>query len=240
MISVHGYAGDVGQIKMMLPYYLHHRCPVCILSPEDSPITREMLPLRRELGFRHAGKRAYVGQLSLDRQIEHLKVLLQHPKEYNWFLMNDSDSVVLSAKLPAYLFSEPETVWSNVVSDAMHDAHRPPDYPWPHLAFQPPYFMSRRAIERMLTVADSVKADPHTPFIDWCMMAWSVKAGLVYRSYPEGASAPTNIGSEAMRMMTELVDRHGRFFIHSVKSAESLKVLAWARIAYLKRHKLTP
>lgn len=239
MVVVCGYSGDAHQIRTLMPYYLHHRCPILILSPEDSPILPTQLQIRKELGFRQGGKRAYIGQLSLDRQIAHLKLMLTMPPEYKYFLAHDSDSVVLDPRLPNYLYSEPDVLWSNIVSDAMHDPHRPADYPWPHLAFQPPYFMSRTTIERLLTVADSIKADPHTPFIDWCMMAWAVAAKIPYKNFPDGASCSTAPG-EGLRVMTELVDRSGRYIIHSVKTAESLKQLAWARIAYKKRFKITP
>lgn len=238
MVVVCGYAGDAHQIRTLMPYYLHHRCPILVLSPSDAAITPSQLPMRKEIGYRTGGKRAYIGQLSLDRQIEHFRLMLSMPEQYKYFLANDSDSVVLEPTLPRYLYDEPDTVWANIVSDAMHDAHRAADYPWPHLAFQPPYFFSRNSIRRILEVADLVKADPHTPFIDWCMMAWTVKAGLSYKNFPEGASCSTAPG-EGMRVMTELVDRHGRYFIHSVKTAEALSKLAWARVAFKRRFKLS-
>jgi hypothetical protein len=234
MVVVCGYAGDAHQIRNLMPYYLHHRCPVLILSPSDSPITPQQLPIRRELGFLTGGKRAYTGQESLDRQIEHMRLMLRCPAEYKFFLAHDSDSVVLSQELPSYIYNEPDVLWSNEVSDAMHDPHRPADYSYPHLAFQPPYFMSRGVIERLLSVAPAVKADPHTPFIDWAMMAWAVKAGIPHKNFIEGASCPTTPGY-GIDTMKELVERHGRYFVHSVKTPEALKTLVWARVAFKNR-----
>jgi hypothetical protein len=233
MVAVCGYSGDAHQIRTLMPYYLHHKCPILILSPSDSPILPQQLPTRRELGFKTGGKRAYVGQDSLDRQIEHLKILLTMPAQYRCFLVHDSDSVVLEPQLPKYLLDEPDVVWANIVSDAMHDKNRAADYPYPHLAFQPPYFLSRTSIHKILSVANEVKADPNTPFIDWCMMAWSVRAGLPYKNFPEGASCPTTPGL-GISTMSELVRRHGRYLIHSVKTAEALRTLAWDRVAFRK------
>lgn len=238
MVVVCGYEGDAHQIRTLMPYYLHHRCPILILSPNDAPIRPAQLPVRRELGFRTGGKRAYTGQDSLDRQAEHLKIMLSAPPEYKYFLAHDSDSVILDSAIPNYCYAEPDTLWTNIVSDAMHDPHRAADYPWPHLAFQPPYFMSRNTILRLVAAAAEIKADPHTPFIDWCMMAWAVKAGITYKNFPEGASCPTTPGL-GIQTMHDLVANHGRYIVHSVKTAEALKDLAWARLAFKRRFKLT-
>lgn len=240
LVAVCGYAGDAHQIRNLMPYYIHHRCPVCIMSPEDAPITGAQISPRRELGFFSAGHRAYIGQESLDRQILHLRHLLRHPAEYKYFLVHDSDSVILDSRIPSYLYQSPEVVWSNIVSDAMHDHQRPPGYPWPHLAFQPPYFLSRSSVQKLVNVAAGVPADPATPFLDWAMMAWTVAAGLSYQSFPDGASLPTSPGSSSFDRMYELVDRHGKYVLHSIKAPESLKSLAWARLKFKQRFKKTP
>lgn len=242
LVVICGYAGDAHQINTLLPYFVHHKRHILVLSPDDAPILPKHLYLRdiKNISFQTGGKRAYTGQLSLDRQIEHMKILLQTPGDFKTFLMHDSDSVVLSSVLPNYLYNEPDVLWSNVVSDAMHDPHRPAGYPWPHLAFQPPYFTSRATLQKLVDVGPTVSADSHTPFIDWAMMAWAVRAGIPWKNYPDGASAPTTPGSDALRMMTELAGRHGRYILHSVKTPLALKQLAWARVEFLKRFKKTP
>lgn len=230
LVVVCGYQGDEQQIKDLLPYYTHHQCPVLVLSPVDAPVFIKHQQVKNKSG----GKRCYVGQESLDRQIAHLRLALQEP--YQYFLFNDSDSVVLSSKLPGYLYSKPNQLWSNIVSDAMHDERRPKDYKYPHLAFQPPYFMNRHVIERLLMVADKIKACPETPFIDWAMMAWCVEANLPYENFPDGCSCPSNRGPGAgYDVMYELVRRHGKYILHSIKRRDVLLEMANARLAYLKK-----
>jgi len=241
LVSVHGYAGDLHQIRWLLPYYLHHQCPVAICAPEDSPITSSILSPRKEIRYINAGKRAYIGQLSLDRQAIHLQKLLE-AGPYQWFLMNDSDSVCLSPRLPDYLFADPSIVWSNVVSDEMHP--RAATYPFPRLAFQPPYFMSRSCVEKLVEVAPRVPADvdgieARTPFIDWCMMAWSIRAGLGYRSFPDGISVPTNEDNRAScDCMDNEVQHNGKIFLHSVKRREMILRVAYSRLRYKKSHNI--
>src|SRR5712672_3244855 len=96
LVSVHCYAGDQHQVKDFLPWYIHHECPVIIMSPEDSPVTISPHICH------HAGRRAYIGQESLDRQRKHLEILLDYP--YDFFLLNDSDSFCVSSELPKYLY----------------------------------------------------------------------------------------------------------------------------------------
>jgi hypothetical protein len=230
-VVVCGYAGDEHQIRQNLPYYLHHGCPVLILSPLDAPIHIKHPNVKCKSG----GKRAYIGKDSLDRQAIHLKLMLDEPFQY--FLANDADSVVLSSRLPGYLYAEPNILWSNEVSDAMHDDKRPAGYPYPHLAYQPPYFMNRHVIERLLVGAKDTECDPSTPFIDWCMMSWAHNAGLAHRNFPDGASCPTS-DAYSFHVMDDLVRRHGRYFLHSIKKREVLLALAHSRLAFLKKKPL--
>ena len=234
-VSIHGYAGDVGQIKFMWPYYLHHRCPVLVMSPEDSPITLRDLPGnfgRADVKCLQGGVRAYVGEPSLIRQRIHMELLLQTP--FQWFLMNDSDSVCLSPQLPDYLYSEPSVVWSNVVSDEMHP--REDGYEFPRLAFQPPYFLHRTAMEKLVQAAPTVAVNPRTPFIDWCMMSWCVKAGLPYRGFPDGCSCPTNNYPPGIECMTDAVRNRGATMLHAIKRREELLIMAGARVHYKRTH----
>jgi len=176
------YEGDAHQLYM--PGYLQHGCPVTVLSPDDS---RVVVP---GADCQHAGKRAYIGQESLDRQRDHLKLLLSYPE--NFFLIHDSDSIMLDAKIPDYLYAEPDVVWSNQVNDDIPEHQSTFEPGWPHVAFQPPYFLSRRTIEAMLAVADDprVQASPVMPFIDYYMVQLTMVAGLQWKRFEDCLSCP--------------------------------------------------
>jgi hypothetical protein len=238
LVTVHGYSGDAAQVKMLMPYYKHHGCPVMVLSPDDAPITPELVGGDLTgVEFIYSGKRAYIHQLSLDRQLLHLKAMYNDPRKFEWFLANDSDSVVLISELPRYLYSEKETVWSNRLCDRIPNRVREPGYPWPELAFQPPYFFSRYALEKIIEAGEVVKADPVTPFIDWCMMAWTVRAGLSHRPFPEGASCGTPPRSDGLANMVHLVTHEGKFFLHAIKDQESFHNIIYARLAHMNKQK---
>ncbi len=151
-----------------MPWHEAHGLPICILSPEDSPVT--FLPSVR------LGKRAYIGQASLDRQLLHLRYLLAQP--YDFYLMHDSDSLCLSAKIPEFIFTE-DTFFSNEVVDPR--PHPTPGFP--KLAFQPSYAMSRGILEKIVAVAPSVAADLVCPYIDNIVMRWVCAAGIKHQTF---------------------------------------------------------
>lgn len=237
LVTVHGYAGDSRQVTNALPFYMHHECPVVILSPTDSPIVGKNRKALDRLQFRTGGKRAYIGQPSLDRQIEHLKIMLTFPQDF--FLANDSDSVCIAAKIPEYLYKEPDVLWSNVVSDMMHDRSDDPGYKYPRLAFQPPYFMSRSVIEKLLTVASKVKANPRTPFIDWCMMAWAIDAEIPYKNFSDGVSCPTANYGPGQIAMRDGVENRGATMLHSIKTPDVLYMMAGAHVSWNRKNKIS-
>jgi hypothetical protein len=234
---------------MHLPLYTHHECPVTVLSPEDS---------RAEIDYpgvecRFGGLRAYIGQASLDRQIEHLKILLTYPE--NHFLIHDSDSVCLDAKLPGYLYAEPDVVWSNQVFDNIleHQPYFPSD--WPHVAFQPPYFLSRQTIEKMIAVKDHpfCKASPCMPFIDFFMVQLTMVAGLTWRRFPDCLSfgicadphkkldsRQQTMYSRNTLMALNAVRNEGVQIIHSVKDPKIAEDLYVARQQFLGTHDAKP
>jgi hypothetical protein len=178
------YEGDAHQLYM--PGYLQHGCPVTILSPDDSRAIFDIPGV--DCAF--AGKRAYIGQDSLDRQREHLKLMLTYPE--NFFLCHDSDSIALDAKIPDYLYDDPDVVWSNQVDDAIpeHQGEFPEN--WPHVAFQPPYFLSRSTIEALIAVGDhpDVQASSVMPFIDYYMVQLTMVAGLRWARFRDCLSCP--------------------------------------------------
>lgn len=219
LVSCHGYFGDSAQIRGMLRYQEHHQCPLIIVSPVDSRIER--------LGphiCRFAGKRQYTGVLSLERQFAQLRVLLEYPFEF--FLANDSDSLCISPKIPEYLYKDPVNLWSNEVSDLMHQ--RKPGYKWPRLAFQPPYFFSREILERMVKTEGTFEYDMQTPFIDWLMMAICVAGDIPHKNFRDGVSCPTSDNHSRQHMVNNIVKR-GAVMLHSVKTPLALQEMVSAR-----------
>jgi hypothetical protein len=229
LVVVHCYQGDAHQVEAFLPQYLHHGCPVLVLSPADSPV----LINHPGVECRSAGERAYFGQKSLDRQRAHLELLMEYPQKYR--LLNDADSMCLSPRLPAYLYEEAEgTVWSNEVKEG-----RPHESPYPKYAQHPPYFLTRESMARMNAVPH-VEAHPITPFVDHLMIVLTAEAELAHRSYPDGASFPAwrhgpipetkllghnpvhrneRRGFDGTARMVKMVAR-GVVMIHSVKHPE--------------------
>lgn len=213
LVVVSGYAGDAHQISELLPYYEHHERPILLLSPEDSPI-----PFMGTLLGRSCGKRGYTGQESLDRQHRHLMTALEYP--FEWFLFHDSDSICISPEIPAYLFERDDVIWSNQIDD-----HREKGYhdPLPHIAMQPPYFMSRRVL-REYVLHGAQKADQVTPFIDWYMVQVAYAAGVQHHGFRSGACFPTDTSETAAYMGQKVYQ--GARMVHSVKTravADDLK-----------------
>jgi hypothetical protein len=179
---------------------------------------------------RTAGQRAYIGQLSLDRQVAQLRAMLDYP--FDFFLANDSDSLCISPKIPEYLYEE-DVLWSNEVSDMMH--HRQPGYRWPRLAFQPPYFFSRAILEKMVITAGKFGTDPQTPFIDWWMMAVAVAGNIPHKNFPHGVSCPTS-DYNTRRHMCDRIANHGAVMLHSVKTPIALQEAVSARHQHSRSH----
>ena len=154
--------------------------------------------------------------------------------DIQFWLANDSDSFCLSPKLPDYLYQE-DVLWSNEVSDMMHA--RPASYPWPRLAFQPPYFFSRNILKQLLDAAPTVACEPQTPFIDWCMMAWSIAGKVPHKNFRDGISCPSTDG-HSLSVMRDHVRAQGKIFIHSVKSNQVRRILGTDREYYKRVHKI--
>jgi hypothetical protein len=105
LVAVQAYEGELRQVKEMLPGWEHHECPLVFISPEDARID---IP-----GYdcRWAGERGWGGLHTIDRQIEHLKILAEYPQE--WILYNDADSFCILPEIPGYLYEEDDVFWSN-------------------------------------------------------------------------------------------------------------------------------
>jgi hypothetical protein len=239
LVSVHGYAGDAHQIKMLMPVYRHHGFPVCVVSPEDSKVTG--------LGDSslHAGRVGYIGFLTWERQVLQMKALLA--LGYEWHLMNDADSFCFTPQLPEYLFEDKNVVYSNLVDDFRKPGETyydpqgknppitwPSDYhdPWPKKAAQPSYVCHRSALERMIAAFDGVTDDPITPFIDWVMFLLPCRAGLISKGFRTGVSCETETET-GLRLVGDKV-REGATFIHAVKRQHAFDELCKAYWSTLK------
>lgn len=226
-VAVCCYEGDCSQVVRVLGTYLHHQCPVVVLSPGDSKSDVRYPGVEQ----RYAGKRAYVGQDSLDRQRKHLMELLTFPERF--FLVHDADSVCLSPKLPEYLYEEPDVLWSNYIDNTIPSQQEYYLPGFPKIAFQPPYFLSRKTIVALLAVADGITMNPGLPFIDHYMVQLAVKAGWAARGFPDGASLSTEV-DYGIEDMAKRVREGGKIFLHSIKSMGPFSRMLVEREKFLK------
>ena len=175
-IAVSCYAGDQEQVEQSLGLYLHHGCPVTILSPENAPanIAHPMVDNR------HAGKRGQLGPDAWARHLEFLKILLTYPE--NHFLMHESDSFCLDPKIPQYLYDEPNIVWSN---NGQSTEDHWPGFPEgsSKYSFQAPWFLSRSSIEKLVVVAGRVAYHPNLEWVDLFLVRLTEEAGLPWRCF---------------------------------------------------------
>jgi hypothetical protein len=225
-IVVHAYAGDAHQVRTALSQYEHHQAPVVVLSPADSPV--------RIVGtdYQARGKRAYTGQLTLDRQREHLEVLLGYSERF--FLLHDSDSICLEPQLPEQLYAEPDTVWYNPSPTARFlKAKGSPPIEGYENVFQPPLFCSRESIEKMLDVSDEAMAElpAFAKLIDWYFVAMTRHANLEAKPLPYAISRPIWNTYEIARVYA-MVRTRGFIFLHSVKTRNALETFVSARAEY--------
>jgi len=237
IVSVHGYAGDAHQIRMLLPVYEHHGFPVYILSPYDSKI-ESMGPH----SCLFAGKRAYIGQDSWTRQHMQMNILLDH--DFDWILMNDSDSFCFTPPLPDYLFEDKNVLWANKVDDFRRPGETwtgaggpvtwAQDYHAGHelVALQPPYFCSREALLKMVLADKGHPACPICPFIDWYMVVAADSAGVQHKRFHDCVSCETETDM-GLRLVTDRVAR-GATFIHAVKRQHAFDTLCRAYWSTLK------
>ena len=223
LIAISAYAGDAHQVEQNLPFYLHHGCPVVVLSPEDKPITKVSDP---NIHCWWGGKSGWIGAHTLERQRIFLTRLLEFPAKF--FLLNDADSLCLSPKIPDYLYSYPDVIWSNEVVDT-----NPAPSMLPKLALQPPYFFSRQGLEAMLRASTNLPCSYFTrenptdwplPFPTECIDHWMLQvaegSGLTHSTFRDGISFNTRTPEEIEAMASWV--RAGKIFLHSVKTKDAL------------------
>lgn len=211
LVTVHCYAGDALRVINNMPCYLHHGAPVIIFSPADAPVEITGLICRR------AGKRAYIGQDSLDRQLLHLKTALEYPFDY--FLLNDSDSLCIAPEIPPYLYAEfGSMIWSNEIGEP-----RPHLSALPKIAMHPPYFLSRASLEKMVASAGRVTMHPITQYIDHYMLQLAYAAGLEHKSFLSKESPAMVKYANSDDAQSNSIRNHGRVMLHPVKTVEFLE-----------------
>jgi hypothetical protein len=251
-IVVSCYSGDKEQVEQSLDLYLHHECPVTIMSPTDAPV----IISHPNVTNHSAGKRDRSGPNARERHIEFFKIMLAYPE--NFFLMHESDSVCVDPKIPEYLYDEPDTLWSNSggIGEEMAIGFTPG---CPHETFQAPWFLSRRLIEHFVAVAPSINTD--VLWVDHYLveLAWAasqaqckpfrarVLAPISGRIDISGAHfTPFGAGEEGTPISPELAKiyegglrmalkeaRNGANMIHSVKNSEASHAIAEAYKLFL-------
>jgi len=184
----------------------------------------------------------YYGQKSWDRQHAQLKLLVEE-YPHSWFLLNDSDSFVLSAKIPDYLYHDKNCVWSNEVDDfrCLPEWHKqfPPDtyhVGFDKVAMQPPYWLHREALKKIVDASAGMIACPTTPFIDWWWIPACKLAGVPHRRFHHCASCET-VTELGVAVMSECVSLRDAIFIHSIKKASVKDHLV---ALYRAKHNIKP
>jgi hypothetical protein len=210
-VAICCYQGDAHQVLELMPFYQHHECPITILSPEDSPV---LLPA--PLDCRMGGKRCYIGWDGIERMKAHLRILINETSE-NFFLINDADSFCITPELPAYLYAEPDVLWTSVFPNDIPEQQPGFAEGMPHVAFHPPWFLSRGVIEKLLAVGDDVQPNEFLPFIDYWMLEAAVKAGITWKSFEQSMSLPTNSDPACAQRALEMASQGAKFY-HSVKT----------------------
>lgn len=244
-ISVHCYEGDGHQVRDALQLYLHHMCPVTILSPEDSRVVIDNPGVEcRFAGVRGDSVRTVKipcepvarivtgGDTANARQVAQLKLLLTYPEE--WFLMNDADSFCLSPEISPYLYEDTGKIWCGVAHDPNEAGYRAAGLPrdFPRFALQPPYFAHRSVIERMVATTPQVNAHEF-PWIDHFMMHMAYLAKVRYQNFTDGYGADLDRYPENLPPCIRAVRREGKVFIHSAKAPATWGPLVEARAQFL-------
>lgn len=227
LVAVSAYAGDKGQVENNLPLYLHHECPVLILSPADAPITQVS---DRKVHCQWFGQKGWIGKHTLERQVLFLEALLKFPHKY--FLFHDADSICLSPRITPYLYEGNDVLWSNEVPDT-----NPGPSLLPKIALQPPYFFHRDVAAQLVAahredrIPTSYYGPPVSPegwpmpfptdCIDHYMLQLVYGSRVRHTNFLDGASFET-VSPQGLECMSGLVRQHGKVFLHSVKTLSAL------------------
>jgi hypothetical protein len=226
IVFVSAYAGDKHQVEANLPCYLHHGCPVVILSPANAPITEVS---DKRVHCQWAGEAGWAGPHTLVRHRTYLNMMLTFP--FTWYLMHDADSVCLDSRLPEYLYRE-KAAWSNEVRDTNTGTSH-----LDKIAVQPPYFFHRDVLVSLLKAAENppvsyygeLTGDPiPTGCIDHYHYQLSCGSGFPHKSFLNGSSWETT-SPTGLTEMARMVRYSGTIFVHQVKSRDVLERLLTER-----------
>lgn len=228
LVVVHAYAGDQDQVEQFLPWYLHHGCPVLILSPTDAPVK---IP---GVECRSAGLAGWKGWHTLNRQLAHMEIIAEYPQKY--LLLNDADSMCLTPEIPQYLYDGAEGTFS--CNEAMWQE--------PGAPLVPPYFYTQESLSRMLAVRDQALemtttrgsvawSDPDNgaPSIDAFYIELVRFSGLTLTPFPDGVHRGTQHPHDLLLLLDAVLERGARF-VHSVKSKEVLDIILWFHAELLR------
>jgi hypothetical protein len=211
-----------------LPYFTHHQRPVLLLSPEDMPVRIE----HPGVTYKSAGEHGWKGPQTIHRQVDHWKLTLE--EDFEWVLLNDADSMCITPELPGYLYSEPDTLWCNVLCH--EEEHREDDHP----NLNPPYFTHRSVLEKMVDGADALGEIPMDAFLephDWGQAIDGFYTHLVmdelkltWKDFFDGITTwPRGIHG----VLSQVRGRGARF-IHGIKNSTHLNLVAWEYEKWLR------
>src|ERR1035437_77503 len=223
-VAICCYTGDQDRVIANFEMYQHHKCPIVVISPKDAKAWESP-----DHDSRFSGLSAYTGQKALDMWREHLKTLLTFPE--NFFLLHEADSMCLEPKLPDYLYAEPDIFWVNLVDNCIPQQQEFYPEGFPRVAFQPPWFLSRKTITALLAVVDDVTPNLNMLY-DYWLVQLAVKAKLQWRGLPGAISYPTAEPFWAGAAW-DAVRHRGVTFVHAIKTHDVCTQLRAARRSFL-------
>lgn len=246
-VSVHCYEGDGHQVRDALQLYLHHQCPVTVISPEDSRVVIDHPGIECRFAGKREGSVIHVkipaepverivtgGPIANQRQVEQMKLLLTYPE--SWFLMNDADSFCLSPEISRYLYDENKKIWCGVAPDPNEPAYEGYPADFPHFALQPPYFMHRSLIEKMVAVAPQLIYHEKQPWIDHFMTHMAYAAKVSFQNFRDGIGSDIDRYPENIPVVHAAIRNEGKVFFHSAKSPKTWGPLVECRRDYVNRN----
>jgi hypothetical protein len=173
---------------------------------------------------------------------------------YRWYLMNDSDSLCIQRSIPEYLYADENVFWSNTEynlttdhGDLSKQYRYPRGYNFPHVGFTPPFFMSKKALLKLLAAEDKFPwdSDPVLPCIAWQMMVMAVVAEVPYCTYPTAPGFRSSFAAyrhsdmhsngfpvDGASQMVAAVEG-GSVMLHSIKHPEVLRRVSKAHEKFL-------
>lgn len=108
IVVVQCWAGDAHQVDELMPVWQSYGVPIVLMSPADAPVERDYPNVR----CISAGKRGWSGEHTIDRQIEHWKIINSFDQEYVFY--PDADSFFVDNEFPEYVYAD--AVFSNQLS----------------------------------------------------------------------------------------------------------------------------